>query len=167
MRAFHVTVPHLCPAPPVQICEELLTNCLAPYSRGVQTGTDNMTVILITFLHGKPYTDLVQRCKVLSEAQQSARKGLSLADILDSSDDEDPPTPPPRPPHMLSPNQEGIKPPERVETDNESLTRVESEKEKEGVMVNGSDSKAESVSAASSTDGKGQTTASELSNDIN
>lgn len=152
---------------PAQICEELLTKCLAPYSRGVQTGTDNMTVILVTFLHGKPYADLVQRCRVLSEAQQSARKGLSLADILDSSDDEDPPTPPPRPPHMLSPNQEGIKPPEREENDNESLTRVEDEKEKEGVIVNGGDSKAESVSPASSTDSKGQTAASELSNDIN
>lgn len=126
-----------------------------------------MTVILIAFLHGKPYADLVQRCRVLSEAQQSARKGLSLADILDSSDDEDPPSPPPRPPHMLSPGQEGNKPPDRVETDNECLTRVEVEKEKEGVIVNGSDSKVEPVSPSSSTDGKGQITASELSNDIN
>lgn len=125
-----------------------------------------MTVILITFLHGKTYDSLSQRCKVLSDAQQSARKGLSLADVLDSSDEEEPPSPPPRPPHMLGSVQEGSKPPVKFETGDKNLNTVE--KEKQNVMVNGSEGQTESVDPAPSTDGsKGQATTSELSHDIN
>ena len=126
-----------------------------------------MTVILITFLHGKPYSNLAQRCSVLSEAQLSARKGLSLADILDSSDDEDPPSPPPRPPHMMSgSDQEGSKPPVKVESGSESLASTEGEKEK-GMMMNGSEGQVESADPTPSTDGKGQTSASMPPYDIN
>jgi protein phosphatase 2C family protein 2/3 len=84
---------------PKQICEELMDHCLAPTARAVQYGTDNMTVILIVFLHGKPYAELVSKCAKVSQAQEEARRGLTLADILaDSDDEEDPPELPPRPP---------------------------------------------------------------------
>ncbi|BFF98433.1 probable protein phosphatase 2C T23F11.1 [Drosophila madeirensis] len=43
------------------ICEELLNSCLATDSN-VGLGGDNMTAILVCFLHGKKYEDLVLRC---------------------------------------------------------------------------------------------------------
>lgn len=47
---------------PEEICEELMKHCLAPDTL-MGTGCDNMTVVLVCFLHGKPYSHLVQRCK--------------------------------------------------------------------------------------------------------
>lgn len=49
--------------PPEQICEELMTECLSPDL--LMTGTDNMTVVLICFLHNKPYEELCKRAKEL------------------------------------------------------------------------------------------------------
>ena len=45
-----------------QICEELMTRCLAPDCQMGGLGCDNMTVTLVCFLHGHPYDDLVRRC---------------------------------------------------------------------------------------------------------
>ncbi|XP_015607689.1 probable protein phosphatase 2C T23F11.1 [Cephus cinctus] len=47
---------------PEDICEELMSCCLAPDAI-MGTGCDNMTVVLVCFLHGKPYSDLVRRCQ--------------------------------------------------------------------------------------------------------
>lgn len=47
--------------PPEQICEELMTECLSPDL--LMTGTDNMTVVLICFLHNKPYEELCKRAQ--------------------------------------------------------------------------------------------------------
>jgi len=47
---------------PEEICEELLNHCLAPDAL-MGTGCDNMTVILVCFLHGKPCSELVMRCQ--------------------------------------------------------------------------------------------------------
>ncbi|XP_070154289.1 probable protein phosphatase 2C T23F11.1 [Polyergus mexicanus] len=47
---------------PEEICEELLNCCLAPDAL-MGTGCDNMTVILVCFLHGKPCSQLVLRCQ--------------------------------------------------------------------------------------------------------
>lgn len=44
---------------PEQICEELMTECLSPDL--LMTGTDNMTVVLICFLHNKSYDELSAR----------------------------------------------------------------------------------------------------------
>lgn len=55
---------------PEQICEELMERCLAPDGQMGGLGGDNMTVVLICFLHGKSYEDLVQKCasdKVIDE----------------------------------------------------------------------------------------------------
>ena len=40
---------------PEPICEELMTRCLAPDSSMGGLGCDNMTVILVCFLHNQPY----------------------------------------------------------------------------------------------------------------
>ena len=40
---------------PAIICEELMTRCLAPDSSMGGLGCDNMTVILVCFLHNKTY----------------------------------------------------------------------------------------------------------------
>ena len=47
---------------PKDICESLMTRCLAPDCEMGGLGCDNMTVILVCFLHEKPYRDLVTRC---------------------------------------------------------------------------------------------------------
>ncbi|XP_058450162.1 probable protein phosphatase 2C T23F11.1 [Malaya genurostris] len=48
---------------PQNICENLMTRCLAPDCQMGGIGGDNMTVIIVCFLHGRPYEDLVTRCK--------------------------------------------------------------------------------------------------------
>lgn len=47
---------------PEDICEQLMTDCLAPDCLMGGLGGDNMTVVLVCFLHNKPYEDLVKRC---------------------------------------------------------------------------------------------------------
>ncbi|XP_029049618.1 probable protein phosphatase 2C T23F11.1 [Osmia bicornis bicornis] len=47
---------------PEEICEELIQHCLAPDPL-MGTGCDNMTVVLVCFLHGKPYSHLISRCR--------------------------------------------------------------------------------------------------------
>lgn len=47
---------------PEEVCEELMSHCLAPDAQ-MGTGCDNMTVVLVCFLHGKPYSHLVARCQ--------------------------------------------------------------------------------------------------------
>ncbi|XP_041359473.1 probable protein phosphatase 2C T23F11.1 [Gigantopelta aegis] len=49
------------------ICEELMTRCLAPDSQMGGVGCDNMTVVLVCFLHGGLYEDLVKRCSLPSK----------------------------------------------------------------------------------------------------
>ncbi|XP_078050968.1 putative protein phosphatase 2C T23F11.1 isoform X2 [Augochlora pura] len=47
---------------PEEICEELVKHCLAPDTL-MGTGCDNMTVIIVCFLHGKPYAHFISRFK--------------------------------------------------------------------------------------------------------
>nr|CAD7449738.1 unnamed protein product [Timema bartmani] len=47
---------------PEDICEDLMTRCLAPDCQMGGLGCDNMTVVLICFLQGKPYEELVSKC---------------------------------------------------------------------------------------------------------
>jgi len=42
---------------PEKICEDLMTNCLSPDCQMGGLGCDNMTVILVCFLHGKSWED--------------------------------------------------------------------------------------------------------------
>lgn len=47
---------------PEEICEELLKHCLAPDVM-MDIGCDNMTVVLVCFLNGQPYSNLVSKCQ--------------------------------------------------------------------------------------------------------
>lgn len=94
---------------PEQICEEIMTECLSPDL--LMTGTDNMTIVLICFLHNKSYWEFCKRaaeyCQRLfpddekcengaqtvisSEQQQELRQiEKDLEDLSSSSDDEPP-----------------------------------------------------------------------------
>lgn len=48
---------------PEEICEELMMRCLAPDCQMAGLGCDNMTVVLVTFLHGDGYDKLQEKCK--------------------------------------------------------------------------------------------------------
>uniref|UniRef100_A0A182X3B6 protein-serine/threonine phosphatase n=1 Tax=Anopheles quadriannulatus TaxID=34691 RepID=A0A182X3B6_ANOQN len=63
---------------PQQICENLMMRCLAPDCQMGGIGGDNMTVIVVCFLHGQPYEELVNRCKeAVSKRQEQRRKRRS------------------------------------------------------------------------------------------
>ncbi|THD20967.1 Phosphatase [Fasciola hepatica] len=47
---------------PTRICEELMMRCLAPNCHTNGLGCDNMTVVLVCLLYGKPMSDLQRRC---------------------------------------------------------------------------------------------------------
>lgn len=47
---------------PEKVCEELMMRCLAPDCHTNGLGCDNMTVVLVCLLHGKPLSDLQRRC---------------------------------------------------------------------------------------------------------
>ncbi|CAB4055899.1 PTC2_3 [Lepeophtheirus salmonis] len=47
---------------PEVICEKLMNRCLSEDSGMSGFGCDNMTVIIVCFLHNKPYSRLVERC---------------------------------------------------------------------------------------------------------
>jgi hypothetical protein len=59
---------------PESICEELLGYCLAPVCQMGGLGGDNMSIIIICFLHGKPWEDLVERCKKIHADKKAATK---------------------------------------------------------------------------------------------
>lgn len=63
---------------PEEICEDLLKHCLAP-DVVMEIGCDNMTVVLVCFLHGKPYSHLVTKC------QQPPAESQVLDNIGDAS----------------------------------------------------------------------------------
>ncbi|CAH8832337.1 unnamed protein product [Trichobilharzia szidati] len=47
---------------PSKVCEELMMRCLAPDCHTNGLGCDNMTVVLVCLLHGRPLSDLQRRC---------------------------------------------------------------------------------------------------------
>ena len=47
---------------PSKICEELISRCLATECNQGGVGCDNMTVILICFLHGESFSHLAKKC---------------------------------------------------------------------------------------------------------
>lgn len=64
---------------PESICEELLTYCLAPVCQMGGLGGDNMTIIIICFLHGKPWQHLVDKCKKIHSEKKTLSKLLEPA----------------------------------------------------------------------------------------
>lgn len=59
----------------IQICEELLTRCLAPDCQMGGLGCDNMTVILVCLLNGQTYEELCEKCTQPSDAHQRPVNG--------------------------------------------------------------------------------------------
>lgn len=60
---------------PELICELLMNQCLAPDCQMGGLGGDNMTVVLVCFLHGRPYEELVSRCSSsLNKPNDSSRR---------------------------------------------------------------------------------------------
>ncbi|KAH8379982.1 hypothetical protein KR009_008303 [Drosophila setifemur] len=56
---------------PEEICEELMNHCLAPDCQMGGLGGDNMTVVLVCLLHGRPYSDLIARCRNSNSNKES------------------------------------------------------------------------------------------------
>lgn len=68
---------------PQTICEHLMTRCLAPDCQMGGIGGDNMTVIIVCFLHGRPYEDLVNRCKEhVAETNRNLEKQFNEHDAF-------------------------------------------------------------------------------------
>ncbi|CAH1182653.1 unnamed protein product [Phyllotreta striolata] len=65
---------------PEEICEELMMRCLAPDCQMAGLGCDNMTVVLVTFLHEDSYEKLQMKCKQASiqEENNDERKDVDL-----------------------------------------------------------------------------------------
>lgn len=57
---------------PEEICEEIMTHCLAPDCQMGGIGGDNMTIVLVCFLHNRTYEDLVAKCASSSLANLSS-----------------------------------------------------------------------------------------------
>ncbi|XP_050069985.1 probable protein phosphatase 2C T23F11.1 [Anopheles maculipalpis] len=80
---------------PQQICENLMMRCLAPDCQMGGIGGDNMTVIIVCFLHGQPYEELVQRCKeAVAKRQARTKKRRSHSNRSHESEPESSLTPP-------------------------------------------------------------------------
>lgn len=69
---------------PEEICEELVTCCLAPDPL-MGTGCDNMTVVIVCFLHGKPYSHLVSHCQ---RPSASSIQNVEEVSMLRSGDEQ-------------------------------------------------------------------------------
>jgi len=72
---------------PAVICEQLMDRCLAPDCQLGGLGCDNMTVVLVCFLHGQPYSRLVSRCLKLTSSLPSHQSQAKPDDDENSDDD--------------------------------------------------------------------------------
>lgn len=73
---------------PEIICEELMNRCLASDSTMGGLGCDNMTLILICFLHNQPYQHLIDECIEIEKIRDRTRQELLAKDEKASEDDE-------------------------------------------------------------------------------
>jgi len=64
--------------PLATICEELMTKCLAQSSHALGVGCDNMTVVIVGLLFGKPHDHLVKLCQTPSEAPPESAYGTEI-----------------------------------------------------------------------------------------
>jgi len=66
---------------PEDICEQLMNRCLAPDCQVGGLGCDNMTVVLICFMHGKAWPDLVNKCQKFAKEREEKRKQLAEEEV--------------------------------------------------------------------------------------
>jgi protein phosphatase 2C family protein 2/3 len=77
-------------AEPEDICEELMTRCLAADCSMGGLGCDNMTVILIATLHDKPYQRLIDKAAgIVKKRDEERRKEIEDVDADIEDDDWD------------------------------------------------------------------------------
>ncbi|CAL8071491.1 unnamed protein product [Orchesella dallaii] len=78
---------------PKKVCEELLTNCISPHFEMGGLGCDNMTVILVCFLHGKTWehfcNKIVTTVTIKTELDTEESQETCLRSTSGRSDDED------------------------------------------------------------------------------
>jgi len=72
---------------PEVICEELMTSCLAPDCQMGGLGCDNMTVVLVCFLHGGTYDELCDRVKQTIQVEPVNGVEQEAQCSLDDDDD--------------------------------------------------------------------------------
>ncbi|KAG8191961.1 hypothetical protein JTE90_002235 [Oedothorax gibbosus] len=76
---------------PEQICEELMTRCLAPDCQMGGLGCDNMTVVLVCLLQGESYEDLANKCsRVYNTSGHEDSLILSESSASEAEDDSKP-----------------------------------------------------------------------------
>jgi len=75
--------------PPDQICEQLMDRCLSPDCQVGAVGCDNMTVVLVCFLNGKPWKSLVERCSNIVRTVIASQREQLLSDGRDEEEEED------------------------------------------------------------------------------
>ena len=64
-----------------QICEEMMEACLATSSDLVSLGCDNMTVIIVALLNGKPKQEWAAAVKTRYDASSDKYKAKTQEDI--------------------------------------------------------------------------------------
>ncbi|XP_054724367.1 probable protein phosphatase 2C T23F11.1 [Uloborus diversus] len=74
---------------PEQICEELMTRCLAPDCQMGGLGCDNMTVVLVCLLQGESYEELANKCSRVCTSHNEDALILSESSTSEAEDDED------------------------------------------------------------------------------
>lgn len=72
---------------PEQICEELMTRCLAPDCQMGGLGCDNMTVVLVCLLQGESYEELANKCSRIYTMNNEDNAVLSESSASDAEDD--------------------------------------------------------------------------------
>ncbi|PRD22339.1 UNVERIFIED_CONTAM: ppm-2 [Trichonephila clavipes] len=72
---------------PEQICEELMTRCLAPDCQMGGLGCDNMTVVLVCLLQGESYEELANKCYRVYTSTQDDTLILSESSASEAEDD--------------------------------------------------------------------------------
>ena len=65
-----------------------VARCLSPDCQMGGLGCDNMTCVLVCFLHDKPYQDLVERCAKISRAREAAFKENSAGETEEDEEEE-------------------------------------------------------------------------------
>ncbi|GIX73428.1 probable protein phosphatase 2C T23F11.1 [Caerostris darwini] len=72
---------------PEQICEELMTRCLAPDCQMGGLGCDNMTVVLVCLLQGESYEELANKCYRVYSSTQDDTLILSESSTSEAEDE--------------------------------------------------------------------------------
>ncbi|XP_011298176.1 probable protein phosphatase 2C T23F11.1 isoform X2 [Fopius arisanus] len=107
---------------PEEICEELINRCLAPDAL-MGTGCDNMTVVLVCFLHGKPSLHLELQCQRIPRTGTRPKEELRNGNhSIPSSDAEN---------HNVDKSEENQ---ETIEEDSEDSDKIEQNSSGEGLV---------------------------------